>query len=59
MDFKVKKYFQKGKKVKIIQYYNGNYDGYSYTENCYELCVVCTEKLTSFLSNGNLHLIDD
>jgi hypothetical protein len=45
----LKNIFRKGKKVHIIKYFNGNPDGYSYSQSCYELCTECTEKLREFL----------
>lgn len=46
--------FRKGKRVKITQYLDGNPDGYSYSERCYELCAECTEKLTAFLRGESI-----
>lgn len=33
------------------QMYYGNPDGYSYTDQSYELCAECTKKLIDFLRN--------
>lgn len=40
---------KKGKAIKIINLYNGNQTGLNYTEQIYELCPDCTEKLVEFL----------
>lgn len=41
--------FRKGKTVRIRSLFNGNLDGHSYLDGCYELCVDCTKKLENFL----------
>lgn len=48
---KIRNDFKKGKTVKIHQLFNGNPDGYSYSDNCYELCADCTKELDEFLRN--------
>lgn len=48
---KIKNAFKKGKTVKIHKIFNGNSDGYSYSDSCYELCADCTKKLEEFLRN--------
>lgn len=47
---RIKNVFKKGKRILITKYYNGNPDGYSYSERYYELCADCTDKLKEFLS---------
>ena len=48
-------YFKQGiKKENHLRFHNmyyGNPDGYSYTDERYELCAECTEKLLNFLRN--------
>lgn len=39
-------------RFKLLKLYNGNPDGYSYSEREYELCNKCTMKLTAFLKGG-------
>lgn len=46
---KLRNVFRKGKSVKIHELFNGNPDGYSYSERQYELCADCTENLKEFL----------
>lgn len=48
---KIKNVSKRGKTVKIRKYFNGNPDGYSYSDSCYELCAECTRGLKHFLSN--------
>lgn len=43
------KCIKEGKAIKIINLYNGNQTGLNYTEEIYELCPDCTEKLVEFL----------
>lgn len=49
------KYFGWTSKIKgfrpffIIKLFNGNPDGYSYTEECIELCSDCTKALEKFM----------
>ena len=45
--------FKRGKTVKITKFYNGNSDGYSYSESQYELCADCTKELKVFLDGKN------
>lgn len=44
-----------GKTVKIRKYFNGNPDGYSYSDSCYELCAGCTKGLEEYLSRGTAY----
>ena len=48
-------YFTRGIKrenhIRFHQMYYGNPDGYSYTDQSYELCAECTKKLIDFLRN--------
>jgi hypothetical protein len=48
---RIKKAVKVGKSVKIRKYFNGNPDGYSYSDCCYEMCADCTKALEKFLSN--------
>lgn len=41
--------FKHGKIVKIRKLFNGNPDGYSYSDKHYELCAECTKELEKFL----------
>lgn len=45
----LKNVVRKGKRIKFLELYNGNPDGYSYCKREYELCADCTEKLKEFL----------
>lgn len=49
---KLKNISKKGKTVKIHKLLNGNLDGYSYSDNYYELCADCTKELEDFLRNN-------
>ena len=40
---------KRGKRVKIRKYFDGNPDGYSYSDWDYEMCNECTKKLEEFL----------
>lgn len=46
---KLKNVTKSGKSIKIHKPFNGNKDGYSYSDSCYELCADCTKKLEKFL----------
>lgn len=48
---RIKNAVKRGKTVKIRKYFNGNPDGYSYSDCYYELCASCTKELENFLSN--------
>lgn len=47
---KIRNAFMKGKTVKIHKLFNGNPDGYSYSDSQYELCADCTKQLEEFLN---------
>lgn len=38
-------------KIDLLKLFNGNLDGYSYSEEQYDLCCECTRKLSLFLRN--------
>lgn len=46
---KLKNVFRRGKTIKVLSLWNGNPDGYSYSDRCYELCADCTKQLKEFL----------
>lgn len=48
---KIRNAFKKGRTVKIHKIFNGNPDGYSYSDSQYELCVDCTKQLEEFLES--------
>lgn len=50
--------WKKSRKIKLLKLFNGNFDGYSYSEEEYELCRKCTFKLSLFLS-GQYDISDD
>lgn len=47
---RIKNVSKVGKTVKIRKLFNGNPDGYSYWDSCYEMCAECTKALEKFLS---------
>lgn len=48
----LKSMFKTGRKIKITKYFNGNQDGYSYSDSCVELCAECTKDFERFLRGG-------
>lgn len=46
---KLKNVVKKGKRIRILKLYDGNPDGYSYSNRTYDLCEECTKKLEEFL----------
>jgi DNA-directed RNA polymerase subunit RPC12/RpoP len=48
---RIKNAVKRGKTVKIRKYFNGNPDGYSYSDCYYELCADCTKEVEDLLSN--------
>ncbi len=41
--------WKRSRRIKLLKLFNGNLDGYSYSEEEYELCRKCTMKLSLFL----------
>lgn len=39
-------------RLKVVKYFCGNQDGYSYSDYQIELCKKCTEELFDFLEGG-------
>ena len=43
---------KKPKKIRVIKLFYGNLSGYDYTQEDYDLCGECTEKLKEFMTGG-------
>lgn len=40
------------KRVSIVKIFNGNLDGYSYTDRDFDLCAECTQGFVDWLEDG-------
>lgn len=49
----LKNVLKHGKTIDILKIHNGNPDGYSYSQDQYELCADCTRELKKFLDGNN------